>query len=312
MWTGAAGAPVSSEREGPARRLGLIVLNWNGQAVLPACLASLGAAAGASRHRVELLLVDNASEDGSPDWAAGVHPEWELLRLPANRGFAGGMNAGLAQLAPRGLDHLCVLNNDVEADPGLLDPLVADLEADPRRGGVCPRIHFADQRDRIWYAGGAVNRASTVSRHLGLRQPAVGRWLEPAETGYLTGCCLLGRAEFWRTTGGFDERFGFYGEDVDLSLRARALGWRLRYQPAALLYHRVGFASGGGLATGKLRAQRRAAAALVARHVPRWRRPAARAAWGLHWLGALAGAIGRGEPGVLRAALGALRKESKA
>ncbi len=302
---------MTTERESPARRLGLIVLNWNGQAVLPACLATLAAAAAASRHRVELLLVDNASQDGSADWAASAEPQWELLRLPANLGFAGGMNAGLAHLAPRGLDYFCVLNNDIEADPGLLDPLVADLEADPRRGGVCPRIHFADRRDRIWYAGGAVSRASTLSRHLGIRQAASGRWLQAAETGYLTGCCLLGRAEFWRTTGGFDERFGFYGEDVDLSLRARALGWRLRYQPAGLLYHRVGFASGGPLATGKLRAQRRAAAALIRRHVPRWRRPMAQAAWGLHWLRALVGALGRGEPGVLRAALGALGKESK-
>ncbi|MBM4117690.1 glycosyltransferase family 2 protein [bacterium] len=303
---------MGSERETPARRLGLVVLNWNGQAVLPACLASLEAAAAASRHRATLLLVDNASTDGSADWAARAHPAWELLRLAENRGFAAGMNAGLALLLARDLDCLCALNNDIEADPGLLDPLVADLEAEARRGAVCPRIHYADRRERIWYAGGRVSRLSTVSRHLGLRQPAAGRWLEPADTDYLTGCCLLGRAEFWRSTGGFDERFGLYGEDVDLSLRARALGWRLRYQPAALLYHRVGFASGGQLAAGKLRAQRRAAAALVARHVPRWRRPWARAAWAWHWSRALLAALGRGEAGVLRAALGALRRESKA
>lgn len=303
---------MESERETPVRRLGLVVLNWNGQAVLPTCLATLEDAAAASRHAVSLLLVDNASTDGSADWAAGAHPGWELLRLGENRGFAAGMNAGLTLLLARDLDYLCALNNDIEATAGLFDPLVADLEAEPRRGAVCPRIHYADPRERIWYAGGRVSRSSVVSRHLGLRQRAQGRWLEATETDYLTGCCLLGRAEFWRTTAGFDERFGFYGEDVDLSLRARALGWQLRYQPAALLYHRVGFASGGQLAAGKLRAQRRAAAALVARHVPRWRRPLAHAAWGWHWGLALLAAIGRGEPGVLRAGLSALRRESKA
>ena len=289
---------MMSERETPRRRVGLVVLNWNGGEVLPACLASLDAAVTHSRHAVTRLLVDNASTDGSADTALGAHPQWELLRLDSNRRFAGGMNAGLQLLLARDLDHVCVLNNDTEADPDLLDPLVDALEQDPRAGGVCPRIHYADPRDRMWYAGGAVSRFSTVSRHLGLRKPAAGRWLVPAETGYLTGCCLMGRGEFWRSTGGFDESFGLYAEDVDLSLRARALGWGLRYAPAALLYHRVGFASGGGLAATKLRAQRKAVLHLLRRHVPAWRRPLALAAWGLHVLrGALAARL-RGERGV--------------
>lgn len=295
-----------SEQETPRRRLGLIVLNWNGGEVLPACLASLDTAVAQSRHAVTRLLVDNASTDGSPEAARREHPEWELLRLDRNRRYAGGMNAGLERLQGRKLDHLCVLNNDTEADPDLLDPLVDALERDSRAGGVCPRIHYAEPRDRMWYAGGAVSRFSTVSRHLGLRRPATGRWLVPAGTGYLTGCCLMGRAEFWRSTGGFDESFGLYAEDVDLSLRALALGWRLRYAPDALLYHRVGFASGGGLAAKKLRAQRRAVLRLVRRHVPAWRRPLALVAWGLHVLrGALAARL-RGERGVGGALLRAM------
>jgi GT2 family glycosyltransferase len=283
------------------RKVGLLVLNWNGAAVLPACLDTLTAAADASRHHFHLLLVDNGSRDGSAERAAQEQPRWDQLSLGENRGFAAGVNAGIRQLLSEDHDHICVVNNDVEADPGLLDPLVEELEADPRRGGVCPRIHYHAERDRIWYAGGAVSRIGLVSRHLGIRRLAEGRWLEAADTGYLTGCCLMGRAEFWKTTGGFDEAFGFYAEDVDLSLRARALGWTLRYAPSGLLYHRVGFSSGGGMSPVKLNAQRKAVATLLRRHLSPARRPLARLAWGLYWLRRGLAAMMRGERGVLGA-----------
>jgi GT2 family glycosyltransferase len=281
------------------RRIGLAVLNWNGREVLPLCLASLERAADASRHDVTLLLVDNASTDGSDAWAAAEHPRWEQLPTGANRRYAGGMNAALAHLLPAAPDYVALLNNDIEADPGLLDPLVADLEAEARRGAAAPRIHYHEARDRIWYGGGAVGRLSRVARHLGIRRRAAGRWLEAADTGYLTGCCILGRAEFWKTTGGFDEDFGFYAEDVDLSLRARALGWRLRYVPDALLYHRVGFSSGGGFSAAKLRAQRRATALLIRRHVRPALRPLAHLAWWGKAACSLASGLGRGERGLL-------------
>ncbi len=283
------------------RRVGLLVLNWNGAEVLPACLETLTVAADASRHDVRLLLVDNGSEDGSAERATGEYPRWELLALGENRGFAAGANAGIKQLVKEGHDYICVLNNDVEAEPGLLDPLVDELEAVKRRGGVCPRIHYHSDRERIWYAGGAVSRVGLVSRHLGIRQRAEGRWLKADDTAYLTGCCLMGRIEFWKTTGGFDEAFGFYAEDVDLSLRARALGWTLRYAPAALLYHRVGFSSGGGMSPAKMRAQRRAAATLIRRHLSPVRRPLAHLAWALHWLRGSLAALLRGETGVFGA-----------
>lgn len=293
---------MASER----RVLGLLVLNWNGEAVLPACLESLSLAAARSRHQVSLLLVDNGSSDGSPERAAREHPLWPQLRLAENLGFAAGINAGLKRLLADPVDHVCIVNNDVEVDAELLDPLVEDLEVEARRGAVCPRIHYHAERNRIWYAGGAVSRLGLVSRHLGIRRAAAGRWLRATDTGYLTGCCLMGRAEFWRTTGGFDEAFGFYAEDVDLSLRARALGWQLRYQPDSLLYHRVGFSSGGGMSPAKLRAQRAAARTLIRRHLPAWRRPLAYLAWGLHWSRAGLAALGRGEGGVITALIRSL------
>lgn len=292
-----------------ARGIGLVVLNWNGMAVLERCLASLERAADTSRHRVELLLVDNDSSDGSDRWAEAEHPRWELLRTGANLRYGGGMNAGLERCLERGLDYVLLLNNDIQVGRGMIDPLVDDLEAATPRGAASPRIHYFDRPDRIWYAGGKVSSLARVTRHRGIRRHATGRLMEAGATEYLTGCAIMGKAEFWRETGGFDPEFPFYAEDVDLSLRAREAGWTLRYVPASMILHRVGFASGGGLGAPKLRAQLAATARLLRRHVPAALRPLAYAAWIFHLAGRLIAARCRGERRALSSAAEALRKE---
>ncbi len=284
-----------------------MVLNWNGQEVLPLCLSSLEGVAAGSAHDVDLILVDNGSTDGSDLQAEREHEDWQLLRAGRNLGFAGGMKLGLEHALAAGADYVCLLNNDIEAEPGLVDPLVADLEEEPRRGAASPRIHYHDRRELLWYGGGRVGRLTRVSRHRGIRRKAQGRWLLPRDTEYLTGCCILGRAEFWKLTGGFDVDFGFYAEDVDLSLRARSLGWTLRYQPGGLLYHRVGFSSGGGTSAAKLRAQRLAMARLVQRHVRPVLRPLAYLGWAWHVARSTLAALFRGERGLLASLFRSLR-----
>ncbi|MCP4548889.1 MAG: glycosyltransferase [bacterium] len=280
-------------------KVAVVVLNWNGVEVLPLCLESLSRAAAASRHDMDLMVVDNNSTDGSCELLAEQYPDWELLRSSANLGFAGGMNLGIREYLERDVDYICVVNNDIEADSGLFDPLLIDLETEARRGAACPRMHYFEPRERIWYGGGKVGRLTLVSRHLGIRKKAQGRWLQAADTGYLTGCCLMGRTEFWRTTEGFDEEFGFYSEDVDLSLRASGLGWTLRYVPAGLLYHKVGYSSGGGGTARKLRAQRIAVGALVRRHRHPALQPIAWAGWSLFACRGALAAILRGEGGIV-------------
>jgi len=286
-----------------------VVLNWNGAEVLPLCLESLEAAADCSRHEVGLMLVDNDSDDGSDFWAQDEHPRWELLRSGANLRYAGGMNLGIRAWLERGAGYILVLNNDIMADRDFIDPMVEDLEAGARRGAACPRIHYLDRPDRVWYAGGKVGRLFRITRHRGIRCPAAGKLLEGGDTGYLTGCAMMGKAAFWREIGGFDEEFAFYAEDVDLSLRARKAGWALRYVPASLIFHRVGFSSGGGLSPRKLRAQLAATRLLLRRHVNVLLRPLAWLAWGAHLSLALLRARLRGERGLAGRVAEALKAE---
>jgi GT2 family glycosyltransferase len=246
--------------------LAVVVLSWNGRDLTRDTLASLAACRMPEGWRLHTLVVDNASSDGSPQMVHDEFPGVELLALAENRRFAGGNNVGVARALESGADAVMLLNNDVVADPGLMEKLLAALAEDPRAGAVTPLIYFAPPTDRIWYAGGRCRPALAHSSHRGIRERDHGQYRALEETGYLTGCCLLATSEAWRRVGLLDERYFIYAEDADWSLRARAAGFRLLFVPTARLWHRVSASSGGALNPWKVYQRLRANVTLWSRH----------------------------------------------
>jgi GT2 family glycosyltransferase len=232
---------ASSSGGGP---IWVIVLNWNGEAVIRECLDSLLAMTYPS---YKVMVVDNASTDGSPDVIAGEYPQVKLLRLRENLMYAGGNNAGIRGALSDGAEAVMLVNNDTRADPQLLARLASALMADPRAGAAGPKILYYDAPDVIWSAGGKVNVPLGVVRHIGIRRADSGRYSAQREVDYLTGCCLLLRAETLESVGPLDTSYVIYSEDVDWCLRARAKGWKSIFVPEARLWHKVSFSSGGGL-----------------------------------------------------------------
>jgi len=247
------------------RTLAVVVLNWNGLADTRALLPTLARCRVPADWRMRVLVVDNGSSDGSAAALAREFPEVELLALPGNRRFAGGCNAGAARALEQGADALMLLNNDTEADPGLVEKLLLALEQDPRAGAAAPLICFREPLDRIWYAGGRCVPALGLAAHRGLRQRDRGQYRSVEATGYLTGCCLLATRAAWERVGPLDERYFIYAEDADWCLRARAAGLRLLFVPTARLWHKVS-ASAGAASPWKIYQRLRANLALFARH----------------------------------------------
>ncbi len=246
--------------------LAVVVLSWNGRDLTRDTLASLAACRVPDGWRLQVMVVDNASADGSPQMVRDEFPDTELLALSENRRFAGGNNAGVTRALEAGADAVMLLNNDVLADPGMIEKLLAALAEDPRAGAVTPLIYFAPPTDRIWYAGGRCQPAMAHSSHRGIRERDHGQYRSLEETGYLTGCCLLATAEAWRKVGLLDERYFIYAEDADWSLRARAAGYRLLFVPTARLWHRVSASSGGAMNPWKVYQRLRANVTLWSRH----------------------------------------------
>ncbi len=211
----------------------VIVLNWNGRHLLPACLAAVDKQ---TQRDFELIVVDNGSTDGSSDWVVEHYPAARLVRLEKNMGFCGGNNAGLR--AARG-QFITLLNNDIEVAPGWLAALLETMQAQPEAGACDSRVYFLHRSDVLWAAGadytisGAVNHRGYLQR--GLDFPAE----TPAEVFVAIACSAMYRRSALEQVGFLDEDF-FYGyEDVDLSFRLHLAGYRVLTVPRAVAFHRV-------------------------------------------------------------------------
>lgn len=222
----------------------VIVLNWNGKDDLLRCLGSLEAVLP---ERFRVLVVDNGSRDGSADAVRQHFPCVEILALERNLGYAGGNNAGFRQAMRHLPEYVVFLNNDTVVAPDAMQILVRVLQHDLKAGIAVPEIFYMDQPDRIWYAGGEVRLVLGLVRHVGIRKSQGPAYARRRETGYATGCCIAMRSGDFGKLGGFDERFGMYAEDVDLSLRVQEAGFTVIYEPAARVWHRVSASSGGGM-----------------------------------------------------------------
>jgi len=214
----------------------VVILTWNHLADTLACLETVQRL---TYPRYRLLVVDNASTDGTPATIAARFPEAEVIVNAANLGFAGGNNVGLRRALEAGADYVLLLNNDTLVAPDMLDELVAAALADSQAGLLSPKMYYADQPDRLWYAGARQQplTLAAVHTHRG-EKDTVGPTTRQA-VDYIFGGAMLIRRAVLEEVGLFDPGYFMYYEDLDFCLRVRAAGYRLLYVPRARLWHRV-------------------------------------------------------------------------
>jgi GT2 family glycosyltransferase len=215
-------------------RCTVIVLNYNGEKLLPACLDSLACQIG---EPIDIVVVDNASTDGSAELVAQHYPSVRFLGLDSNRGFTGANNAALRDALLRGSEYALLLNNDTFAAPDFISKMLAVITSDLNVAVVCPKIYFAHQPDSLWYAGGDFSLWTGVSKHRGWRQIDKNQYDQSVDITQATGCAMLVRASAIREVGLLDDRFFIYGEDLDWSVRFKKRGYRLLFAPKARLWH---------------------------------------------------------------------------
>ena len=271
-----------------ALRLRAVVLCWNNRELLPRCLDHLLATSWAGE--LELVVVDNGSTDGSVDDWDRRYPSVRLVQNGENRGFAGGVNAGLHDLD--GVWAVALVNSDAFVDPGWLEPLVAALDGDPRVGAASPKILFAepgaDGRAVINNVGVELGRTWELHDR-GFGEVDDGQYDRPEDIWGWCGAAVLLRREYLDEVGHFDERLFMYAEDADLSWRGARKGWRYRYVPTSVVHH-VHRASSGGERTPLLdHLNRRNRLVVVSRHAG-WR--GAATAWA-RALGGIVASAGR-------------------
>ena len=226
--------PRSDPGPGPAPLVSVVVVNYNGADALPRCLEALVADTGEAS--TEVLVVDNASSDGSDaiaEAAAERHESIRLLRSPTNRGYAGAVNLALADA--RGT-YVAVLNMDVVVGAGWLDPLIAFLDSTPDAGAVCPLIVLESDPGRINAAGQNVN-VTGLGFNRWLEEPRERAGSAPIRVSGLHGASFLIRRDDFESIGGWDESGFLYHEDVELSWLLRLAGKEIYCVPASRVSH---------------------------------------------------------------------------
>jgi GT2 family glycosyltransferase len=220
----------------------IVIVNWNGAHLLPACLDALRLQ---TRPADEIIVVDNGSTDGSRALLATAYPEVHVLPYQQNLGFAGGTNAGIA--ASRG-EIVVALNNDTIPRPDWLAALIAPLEADARLGATMSTMVFAHAPETIAAAGITIHRNGLALEDL-LGTPVAALPVQPRSIFGPTGGAAAYRRSMLDDIGHFDEDFFLYLEDVDLAWRARLRGWPSLHVPGAVVAHLYSASSGQGSPT---------------------------------------------------------------
>jgi len=241
----------------------IIVVSFNAHADLARCLESLHAAPPAASH--EIIVVDNASTDGSVD-VVRRWPDVRLVALTMNAGFAHANNVGLAMA--RGTDVL-LLNSDTIVPSGAIDRLLAELDRHPDVAVVGPRLVDGNGRAELSF-GRMIGPFNEARQKRLARSGAVDLMTSRRRyPDWVSGACLLVRRADAEAVGGLDERFFMYTEDVDFCAAIRARGRRILFTPDVEIVHLRGRSAAGAPAA-TIAAYRRSRIAFYEKHHPFW------------------------------------------
>ena len=222
--------------------LSVIIPNWNGLHYLPQCLDALRRQ---TYRPLEVIVVDNASTDGSVAGVKARYPEVRLLELDRNLGLTGGINRGI-QIA--GGEFVASLNNDTEVTPAWAERLVEALLAHPEAGMAASKMLLFDRRDVLHSAGDACG-VDGIPVNRGVWQKDTGQFDHEETIWGACGGAVAYRRAMLDDIGAFDEDLFMYCEDVDLNWRAQLAGYRCVFAPQAIVYHRLSATGGGPIAS---------------------------------------------------------------
>jgi len=241
------------------KKVFIIILNFNRKKDILDCLHSVDQVKKLKSLKLEVVVVDNGSTDGSVKAIKEKFPQVKIIVNSKNFGFAKGNNIGIRYALNRRADYCVILNNDTFVDKNFLVQLIKVAERNKKIGLISPKIYFApgfeyhyeryqkSERGKvIWYAGGKMDWNNILASHRGVDEVDKGQYDKTEVTDFSTGCCMLIRTEFLRKIGLFDEKYFLYWEDNDLSQRLKKAGYKVYFCPQAFIWHKNASLSGSG------------------------------------------------------------------
>jgi GT2 family glycosyltransferase len=215
----------------------VIIPNWNLRDDTIACVDSVIAG---NRSGLRVVVVDNGSEDGSPEaladrYGSAIH---QIVNTE-NLGYARGTNIGIRYALAQGAEYVLLLNNDTLIDKDLIERLIEVSESDPTTAVLGPAIYYYNDPNRFWRLGAVKRCWLPVPLEIGRDALDTGQFPASFDVDYITGCAMWVPAELFQTLGLLDGRFFMYFEDADFCQRVRGAGHRITVVPQARVWHKV-------------------------------------------------------------------------
>jgi hypothetical protein len=186
-----------------------------------------------------VVVVDNHSTDDSVERIRAAFGDTVvIIEMPTNRGFAGGMNAGIRYALQQGAQSVLLLNNDTILDRSMIRHMMQAASDYPAAALLGPAIYYAHQPQALWRCADNEHPLLPVPVKLSARALAQAAG-QPFRADYITGCAMLVRREVFKTTGLLDPRYVMYFEDADFCRRARRDGFQVWCVPQARMWHKV-------------------------------------------------------------------------
>ena len=220
-----------------------VVLGYNNAGDTIECLHSVLAG---DLPGLKVLYVDNGSRPEERERVLREVEGCEVLALEPNAGVAGGFNAGIRHACANGADQVVIFNNDTKIAPDAVRLLSEESIRHPAAGMIVPKIFYYAHPTHIWSAGSYYRRFPPVVVQHKTRGPDDGRHDHRLDLEFTTFCIILLTRAMLETTGLLDPDYHFLYEDYDLCLRARDLGFGIRFVPGAHAWHKISQTTGAG------------------------------------------------------------------
>lgn len=238
-------------------KIAIVTVDFNSHKETHDCIASLEKL-DTKNIDLEIIVVDNASTEPLTLSEKEKKDGIILLRSEENRGFSGGNNMGIAYALKTGVDYIMLLNNDTYVDKNLLQECIKAFSAHQNLGVIVPKIYFAKGHEFhkkrykaselgkvLWYAGGSFDWNNIISIHRGVDEIDHGQYDKNESTDFATGCCMFVKKTVFERVGVFNDDYFLYYEDADLSMRITRAGFRILYEPKAIIWHITAASAGG-------------------------------------------------------------------
>ncbi len=217
-------------------KIAIVILNWNGAALLEKFLPSV------IRHskNADIYVADNASTDTSISFLKEQYPNIKIIQNKSNGGYAKGYNDALQHISA---DVYCLLNSDVEVSEHWLEPIKRAFNEIPEAAIIQPKILDLKRKDYFEYAGAAGGYIDQLGypfcrgRIFQALEEDKGQYNDVKEIFWATGACMFIKSELYHLLGGFDEDYFAHQEEVDLCWRAKNRGYKVFYTGASHVYH---------------------------------------------------------------------------